>query len=286
MSNSGESVTNAEVTANGASPRQRPKRVASAACTKLTEGGIHKFSHGWFPVETVHALEQAFLAGPTFFGRLATAAPRLIQEIGPGSDAWERDVKGLIHPWLTQQLRALNAPPGMDISSSPTSVLLATVAESSSDKKAGGGQLPAHQDYAPADYPGEVGWNFLILMNDTDELEACQVAWMDSRDQEDPTCGKRTREWLDRSFARMSCVGEWGTAYVFDSGVWHGVERMLPRDPAYATRSSAGEKGHRGTASASENTTVRCRTSLVIDCRTPGIPPPFFAEPGVQIWRR
>ena len=269
----------------GETPRRRQKRAASASCKKITEGGISKFHHGWFPVEIVHSLEASFLSGLPFFSRLAAASPRLIQLIGPGSEAWEGGVRELIRPWVAQQLRALNAPAGMDVSSSPASVLLATITESSSDKRAGGGQLKAHQDYSPAMYPGEAGWNFLILMNDTDELEACQVAWIDSRDHDDPSDGKRTREWLDKSFARMSCVGEWGTAYVFDCAVWHGVERMLPRTCEHATR-AAVETGQRGTASATGGATVRCRTSLVIDCRTPGLPPPFFEDPGVQVWQR
>ena len=61
---------------------------------------------------------------------------------------------------------------------------------------------------------------------------------------------------------------------------------MLPRAPAHATRSIPEDKERRGTAKAWAGTTVRCRTSLVIDCRTPGLPPPYFEDPGVQVWRR
>ena len=67
----------------------------------------------------------------------------------------------------------------MTVADSPTSVLIATVTESTK-MRAGGGQLVAHQDYARKECPGEAGWNFLVLMNDVDELEACQVAWMGS----------------------------------------------------------------------------------------------------------
>ena len=234
-------TTGAAGLASGQPPRQRQKRAASAGCTQIRDGGILKRPHGWMPIEILVNLERTFLDGPIFFHRLAAAAPRLIQELGPGSEAWERGVKALIEPWINQQLRVLNAPPGMAISRAPASVLLATITEST-DKKAGGGQVPAHQDYSPKEYPGEAGWNFLILMNDTDKLEAPLVAWLDSRDHADPTGEKRTREWLDQKFVRMACVGDWGTAYVFDNSVWHGVERMQPRSAMHATRSAPADK--------------------------------------------
>ena len=286
QSNDAEATPDAIGLASGQPPMQRQKRAASAGCTQIRNGGIIKRPHGWMPIEILMNLDRTFLDGPIFFDRLAAAAPRLIQELGPGSEAWERGVKALIEPWINQQLRVLGAPAGMAISQSPASVLLATITETNK-KKAGGGQLLAHRDYSPEEHPGEEGWNFLILMNETDEREACQVAWLDSYGQVDPTRGKRTREWLDQNFVRMACVGDWGTAYVFDCGVWHGVERMLPRSAMHATRSASADMDpSKGGGGGGMDGVVRCRTSLVIDCRTPNLPPPYFTDPGVQVWRR
>jgi len=226
-----------------------------------------------------------------FWGQaVERAAPRLVQEIGPGSAAWAQ-VSKLLLPWVSRQLAALHAPPTMTVANSPTSVLLATISESIK-LRAGGGQLTAHQDYERSEYPGEAGWNFLVLMNDVDELEACQLAWMGSRDSPDPSKGHATRAWLDANFQRVPLTGEWGTVYVFDCATWHAVERMLPRARVHATRSSPLavkrtilKRGHASSKGASVE--VRARTSLVIDCRTAGLPAPHMVgDPGEKVWRR
>jgi hypothetical protein len=80
--------------------------------------------------------------------------------------------------------------------------------------------------------------------------------------------------------------------YVFDCATWHAVERMLPRARVHATRSSPpavkrtiGKPTHAGCKGAS--VVVRARTSLVIDCRTAGLPAPhMIGDPVEKVWRR
>ena len=274
-----------------ATPPRRSHRATTTAWGGVGEGGLVKLPRGTLPVEILHELDRLFLSDQSFWDRLERAAPRLVQEIGPQSPAWEQGVKKLLAPWVSKQLAAMHAPATMTIADSPASVLLATITEGSR-MRSGGGKLTAHQDYSRSEHPGEAGWNFLVLMNDVDVLEACQVAWMGSRDSGDPTKGHGTRAWLDATFERVPLTGEWGTVYVFDCATWHAVERMRPRARVHATRSvSAAVKrsihkrqrcaGNRGAVE------VRARTSLVIDCRTAGLAAPhMIGDQGEQVWRR
>ena len=283
-------ATGEDGTATVATPPRRSHR-ATTTCKLVGEGGIIKLPRGTLPAEILKKLDGLFLEGQLFWDKLERAAPRLVQEIGPGSAAWDESVSKLLLPWVRAQLAALHAPATMTVADSPTSVLIATVTESTK-LRAGGGQLVAHQDYARSEYPGEAGWNFLVLMNDVDELEACQLAWKGSRDSADPTKGHDTRAWLDATFERVPLTGGWGTVYVFDCATWHAVERMRPRERVHATRSvSAAVKrsihkrqrcaGNRGAVE------VRARTSLVIDCRTAGLAAPhMIGDQGEQVWRR
>ena len=274
-----------------AMPPRRSNRPRPPACKQVGEGGIIKLPRGTLPLEILKKLDGLFLEGHLFWDKLNRAAPRLVQEIGPGSAAWAESVSNLLLPWVNGQLAALHAPSTMTVADSPTSVLLATVTESTK-LRAGGGQLVAHQDYARSEYPSEAGWNFLVLMNDVDELEACQVAWMGSRDSPDATKGHGTRAWLDTNFQKVHLTGEWGTVYVFDCATWHAVERMLPRAMVHATRSSPpvvkrtiGK--HLQHRHAGCKNIVRARTSLVIDCRTAGLPAPHMVgDQSEQVWRR
>ena len=277
--------------ATAATPPRRSNRATTAACKRVGDGGIVKLPRGTLPLEILKKLDRLFLEGQLFWDKLERATPRLVQEIGPGSAAWDQSVAKLLLPWVSGQLVALQAPPTMAVADSPTSVLLATVT-ASTRMRAGGGKLAAHQDYVRSEYPGEAGWNFLVLMNDTDELEACQVAWMGSRDSPDTSKGHSTRAWLDANFERVPLTGELGTVYVFDCATWHAVERMLPRARVHATRSSPpavkrtiGKPTHAGCKGAS--VVVRARTSLVIDCRTAGLPAPhMIGDPVEKVWRR
>ena len=278
--------------ATAATPPRRSNRATTAACKRVGDGGIVKLPRGTLPLEILKKLDRLFLEGQLFWDKLERATPRLVQEIGPGSAAWDQSVAKLLLPWVSDQLVALQAPPTMAVADSPTSVLLATVT-ASTKMRAGGGQLAAHQDYARSEYPGEAGWNFLVLMNDVDELEACQVAWMGSRDSPDTSKGHSTRAWLDANFERVPLTGELGTVYVFDCATWHAVERMLPRARVHATRSSPqavkrrtiSKHTHAGCKGASVE--VRARTSLVIDCRTAGLPAPHIVgDRGERVWMR
>lgn len=81
--------------------------------------------------------------------------------------------------------------------------------------------------------------------------------------------------------------------YVFDCATWHAVERMLPRARVHATRSSPqavkrrtiSQHTHAGCKGASVE--VRARTSLMIDCRTEGLPAPHMVgDHGERVWMR
>lgn len=288
----GKAAAAAPPSEKGNMPPRRSHRATTTAwaAKRVVEGGLVKLPRGTLPVEILHELDRLFLSDQIFWNKLERASPRLVQEIGPQTTAWEQ-IEKLLVPWVSKQLAAMHAPATMTIADSPTSVLLATITEGH-HVRSGGGKLTAHQDYSRSEHPGEAGWNFLVLMNDVDELEACQVAWMGSRDSADPTKGHGTRAWLDATFERLPLTGEWGTVYVFDCATWHAVERMLPRERVHATRSSSAAvkrsilKRQRcaGNKSVVE---VRARTSLVIDCRTAGLPSPhMLGDPGEQIWRR
>ena len=113
--------------ATAATPPRRSNCATTAACKRVGEGGIVKLPRGTLPLEILRKLDDLFLSGQPFWDKLERAAPRLVQEIGPGSAAWAQSVAKLLLPWVSAQLVAvaLQAPPTMTVADSPTSVLLA-----------------------------------------------------------------------------------------------------------------------------------------------------------------
>jgi len=92
--------------ATAATPPRRSNRATTAACKRVGEGGIVKLPRGTLPLEILRKLDDLFLAGQPFWDKLERAAPRLVQEIGPGSAAWAQSVAKLLLPWVRSQLAA------------------------------------------------------------------------------------------------------------------------------------------------------------------------------------
>lgn len=251
-----------------ASPLPRAKRAsAERDSAAISRGGVVRLCP--VPLEILSKLEEEYLCRDDFYRELSRN-PRVLQQLG-GDAARGEVARNLLVPWALDRLHELGAPKDMAVGNSDASVLLSSLCDTGIAGNSGG-KLPPHQDYKPQEHPpGERSWNFVILMSEVDESEAPQMVWTGSRDARDPTQGRETSKWLDLTFPRLSLTGPVGTAYVFDSAVWHAVGRMrAPR--TLSTRANPA------TGRVTSGGAVRVRTCVVVDCRTGGLPPPHFNE--------
>ena len=259
------------VTAPIANDVQRtPRKVASTSHTAIGQGGVVHLPTP-MPLEMMHKLERDYLTNETYFTELKSHAPRYLQELGGDAPNGKR-ARNVLLPWVNDRLLELEAPRTMTPSDSPVGILMISLMDTG-HMHSSAGKLPAHQDYRPQLFPGETGWNLVVLLTEVDGSEACQCCWLGSRDAVDPTNGRDTRKWLDQNFTRMELTGPAGTVFVFDCAMWHAVERMAP-PRTMSTRGCAAPAARNPAKRLKVEERVRVRTVLVLDCRTAGIPPP------------